>query len=238
MNTNNWKQVLYLGGNKENMRKAGLAKDLLNNGRITKEELDQLRAIDPSPNKKYVNWMAKIYVNEKPDLTSLKNAIEEYYTLEFRRRIKSVDIFSFKTFSDFQNFVAETNDQASATLSEAESDYEVIRDDSDVYIVVPYTHEASRKLGLSMFHNRGSDCVWCTTYKNNSHFNSYYYSNDITFYYILVRNTNLLKKLPRGYDFTTVAISVFRNNKVVGNDGHNNDIPSATLKAFMRAIGI
>ena len=47
------------------------AKQYVDQGKLSKEELEKLINIDPSPTKKYVGWLSKIWINEKPDFDDL-----------------------------------------------------------------------------------------------------------------------------------------------------------------------
>jgi hypothetical protein len=236
-----WFQKLEVGS-EESIKKSGgnIGKQMVEIGKLTQDEYDQLVNIDPSPNKKYLNWLVKIFLQEKPDVDSLRNYIEEYYTLIGKQRIETKDIYSLHSLDELKNVVDNANSSKSVSLSDLENDYDVIRDDADLFIAVPYTHEASRKLGLSKFQNRSSgDCSWCTTYGNAGHFNSYFFNQNVTFYYILVRNVDMLTQLnSTKYDLRTVAMVVHQNGEVEAYDGKDQVLPSTTLTKFRKVTGI
>jgi len=127
-----------------------------------------------------VGWMAKQWVNKTvTDIDDLKNTIEEYNTFLEKGKTKTKDINQFKLFSDLYNEVDQLNQTGEGTsLKDLESDYDTVLDNSDLLIMSPHTHEASRKLGLSYFAFRdceggGKDSAWCTTYRAPNHFNDY-----------------------------------------------------------------
>lgn len=214
-------------------------RNVLNKGGISKEEIDILKNIDPSPTKKYMDFLVKVWLNEKPDLNIIKSLIEEFHVLSENHRIEKVDINTFTTLDSLSQFVDKENEKASASTREMENDYEIIRNDSDLLIAIPYTHQASRKLGLMYFGTRQDNtCSWCTTYKNASHFDSYFYSSGVTFYYIKVKNSQLISSISSKYDLQHVAILVHSNGKIEGYDGNDKLINTSILNKFRKAIGI
>jgi hypothetical protein len=112
----------------------------------------------------------------------------------------------------------------------------------------PHTHEASRKLGLSYFAFRdcgdgGKDSSWCTTYKAPNHFNDYYYSNNVTFYYIKVKSKQMIDQLKQSFGkrwerMIVVALAVLQNDKIDGYDGLDKQITNSDIKKFTDIIGI
>jgi hypothetical protein len=194
-------------------------RDVLNKQLISDEDLEQLKSIDISPTKKYLDWLTKIWIKEKPNLNELRTYIEEFFTLTSAHRIEGVDINTFPSFDAFKTFVDGENEKASTSLKELEDDYEVIRDDEDLFIAIPYTHAASRKLGLKYFiAGKNKECNWCTTYATNKHFNNYFYNQGITFYYIKVRSKEMQKQLPGNQHH--VAMLVYPNGNV---EAYNSD---------------
>ena len=108
--------------------------------------------------------------------------------------------------------------------------------------------KASRKLGLSKFAFRdceegGKDSAWCTTYKAPDHFNSYYYNNNVTFYYIRVKSQELIQKLKQAFPKThkqleVVALAVLEDGKIDGYDGLDKQMNKKTIDIYTSIIGI
>jgi esterase/lipase superfamily enzyme len=231
---------------KENAKQA---KGYLDQGKISKEDLDSLLNADPTKQKKYVGWMAKMWIAEKPDFDDLRNTIEEYDTLLNKGKIKTKDINQFKSFKDLHSEVDAVNKSGEAvSTKDLENDYETIVDDSNLLIMVPHTHEASRKLGLSKFAFRDcedgtKDSAWCTTYKAPDHFNDYYYENNVTFYYIRVKSAELVQKLkaafPKKYkQLEVVALAVLEDDEIDGYDGLDKQMDVKEIKKYTSIIGI
>ena len=103
-------------------------------------------------------------------------------------------------------------------------------------------------LGLSKFAFRdceggGKDSAWCTTYKAPDHFNDYYYTHNVTFYYVRVKSPEMIAKLkqafPKKYKvMEVVALAVLNDGQIDGYDGLDKQISSKDIKIFTDIIGI
>jgi len=220
-------------------------KEVFKQNLITKEDIRLLQSIDPSPTKKYLDFLVKIWVKERSSVASideLRNYIEEFHTLTENHRIRGIDVNMFRSYEEFKNFVNVENEKASASVEELENDYEVVRDDEDLLIVIPYTHEASRKLGLRYFGTRADKtCAWCTTYATNTHFNKYFYTDGVTFYYVKVRSKELQQQIynvTKSKSLFHVALVVNPDGTVEGYNEEDSAISSANLTKFRKIIGI
>lgn len=225
------------------------AKQYVASGKLSETDFKKLAEKDPTSQKKFVGWMAKIWITEKPDLDDLANTIEEYNTFLNKGKAKTKDINSFKSFKDLHAEVDSINKSGgNVSLKDLENDYEVIKDTPDLLIITPHTHEASRKLGLSKFAFRdcgggGKDSAWCTTYKAPDHFNDYYYVKNVTFYYIRVKSPKLIEKLKQAFSrsykrYEVVALVLLQNGKIDGYDGYDKQMNAETIKKFTKIIGI
>jgi polyhydroxyalkanoate synthesis regulator phasin len=243
------------------------AAELVKQGKLSSDDFNTLVGFDKTPTKKYVGWMAKQWIinktkpeNEQFTPDDLRNTIEEYDLFVKNRTTDKTDIFSFKTFEELKKEVTRINNMGQASSSEMENDYEVIRDDNDLVIMVQHTHAASRKLGLSVFAYREcpdkpgtKDSAWCTTYANRDHFYSYYYANQITFYYIKVKSDTLFekvrseisKKYPEKSEedinaLRVVAVVVYHDSTKPNEayDGKDQSIKSNILHDFLHIIGV
>ena len=226
------------------------AKQYVNSGKLTQDELKTLIGVDPTPTRKYVGWMAKQWVNKTvTDIDDLRNTIEEFNTFLKKGKTKTKDIYQIKTFKALADEVDQINKSGNnVSVRDLERDFDVIVDNSDLYIASPHTHEASRKLGLSTFSFRdceggGKDSSWCTTYKAPDHFNDYYYKNNVTFYYIKVKSQQMAESLRQVFpnrwkNLMVVALAVLENGKMDGYDGLDKQISAKDIKTFTDIIGI
>jgi len=226
------------------------AKQYVQQGKLTQEEFEKLKEIDPTPQNKYVGWMAKQWVLQNiDDIDTLKSYIEEFNVFNEKGKSKSKDIYQIKTFNDLKQEVDTLNKTGEGVSNkDLESDYDVVIDNSNLYIASPHTHEASRKLGLSDFSYRdcgdgGKDSAWCTTYKAPNHFNDYYYINNVTFYYIKVRSEQLMNKLKQEFGdradrLKVVALAVLEDGQIDGYDGLDKQINKSDIEKYTSIIGI
>jgi hypothetical protein len=235
-----------------------LGKQYVQQGKLSEEDLKKLIEIDPTPQKKYVGWMSKIWITEKPDLDDLRNTVEEYNTFLNKGKAKTKDINQFKSFKALHDEVNQINQSGEAvSVKDLESDYDTVIDNDRLLIMSPHTHEASRKLGLSYFSFRdceggGKDSAWCTTYKAPDHFNDYYYNHNVTFYYVRVKSPELIQKLKEAFPgqhkkgkklekykaMEVVALAVLDGGKIDGYDGLDDQMSSKDIKTFTDIIGI
>ena len=219
-------------------------------GKLSQEDFDKLVSIDSSPTKKYVGWMAKQWIAKTvTDIDELRNKVEEYDAFVKNGKAKTKDIYQFASFADLKKEVDELNAMGSESKSELRDDYEIIVDDDKLLIAVPHTHEASRYLGLSKFQYRdceggGKDSAWCTTYKAPDHFNDYYFKQQITFYYIRIKNEAMIELAKaafptRGGAMVVTALLVDKNGKVsAGYDGDDKQMSGPEITKFRKIIGI
>jgi hypothetical protein len=216
-------------------------------GKLSKEDLQIL--IKASPDPKYVGWISKIWINEKPDIDDLRNTVEEFHTFAEKGKSKIKDINQFKSFKDLKSEIDRINQSGEAfSTKDLESDYETLIDNERMLIMVPHTHEASRKLGLSYFAFRsceggGKDSAWCTTYKAPDHFNDYYYTRGVTFYYIRVKSEDIKQQLKKAFpkkykQLEVVALAILPNNKIDGYDGKDKQMSATEIKTYKKILGL
>ena len=226
------------------------AKELVVQGKLKPEEFEQLQTIDPSQTKKYMGWMARQWIAKNvTDIDELRNKIEEYDSFVKNGKAKTKDIYQFPSFADLKKEVDELNAAGSESKSELRDDYEIIMDTDKLFIAVPHTHEASRYLGLSKFSYRdceggSKDSAWCTTYKAPDHFNDYYFKQQITFYYIRIKDEAMIELAKaafpaRGGAMVVTALLVDKNGKVSScYDGDDKQMSGAEITKFRKIIGI
>ena len=116
------------------------AKQYVESEKLSQDELNKLIEVDPTPTRKFVGWMAKQWVNKTvTDIDDLRNTIEEYNVFLEKGKAKTKDIYQFKSFRDLQSEVDQINKSGdNVSVRDLESDFDVIIDNSDLYIASPH----------------------------------------------------------------------------------------------------
>jgi hypothetical protein len=86
-----------------------LAKQLLASGKLDNADFEELVQNDPTPTKKFVGWMAKIWIAEHPQMDELAKKVEEYFNFLEKDKAPTKDIFQFKTFKALKDEVDTLN---------------------------------------------------------------------------------------------------------------------------------
>jgi len=155
-----------------------------------------LEQSDPSPAKKYVNWMIVRYL--KGDIRRLEDipsriapALSKFQSLQNKKKLKPEhsDINKIRSIEDAMDEYSidsnQTQGNKSKTKSTEKSMYdskkaELIFNSPEYKIVVPKTEKASCFFG--------KNTRWCTASDNNNQFNRYYKKGPL--YIILHKPTN------------------------------------------------
>jgi len=155
-----------------------------------------LEQSDPSPAKKYVNWMIVRYL--KNDIRRLEDipsriapALAKFQSLQNKKKLKPEhsDINKIRSIEDVMDEYSIDSNQTQGNKSQAKSveksmydskEAELIFNSTEYKIVVPKTEKASCFFG--------KNTRWCTAAANDNQFD--YYSQDGPLYIILHKPTN------------------------------------------------
>ena len=66
---------------------------------LDQEEFNNLVSIDPTPQKKYVFWLTKKFIEENISIDDLRNAITEFDTLVNKKQIRRALVLDLSLFS-------------------------------------------------------------------------------------------------------------------------------------------
>lgn len=173
-------------------------------GLLSTADIEFLATLDPSKTNKYLPFIIKAYLNSE-NLDQIRNSVSEYDTLVSRNLVERNDINSFKTFSQFNDYVQQHNNIKSTNQEkrEAKKQAEIILDNENLFIVCPYSHAASCLYGA------GSK--WCITMENPVHFERYM-GELVTFYFIQVRSEAIKSQLEE--DLWKLAVVVYRGGRI------------------------
>ena len=175
--------------------------------KLSEHEIQQIIDMDPSPTKKYSQWMIKRYIEEHPVMSYMKGLIEEFHDYANRKLIKGqdADIFRYKTLERLQDKLAEVDPVSKSQMKKTvvNLDYidpnDVVYENDKVVVVEPKDWKSSCKYGYSS---------WCTASTNplRNQWANYRYQNNYSIYY-------LIPKIEIPKEYTPTAI-------LVGDDGH------------------
>jgi len=128
----------------------------------------ELENADPTPNKQYVQWLVKAYINgsELEDLYSRgKDNLIKFELLKKKRLIKSehADIGKLKNLSDFEDAVEQYEIPEEEFTDKGQS--EVIEDNEEFKAIIPFDEKSA------CYYGQGTR--WCTAAKNDNMFSHY-----------------------------------------------------------------
>jgi hypothetical protein len=149
-----------------------------------------LELYDPSPAKKYVNWMIVRYlrgdIKRLEDIPSrISGALKKYMSLGNKKKLKP-EHRDINRISDIEDIVDEYSDVDVTSKSEMADKYvssgeaNIVYDDNEYKVIIPKTEEASCYYGRNT--------RWCTASRNNNMFK--HYDVDGPLYIILHKPTN------------------------------------------------
>ena len=139
---------------------------------------------DPSPTKKYLDWMLEQHVNQKESLESISGKVASFDKAISRNLIQNKDIYKYETLKDLEKALQDIEGKKTKTEIRKEEKIEgaeKIYEDENVLIVSPKTHKAS------CYYGKGTK--WCTTETSPEYFDNYR-REGATFYYLIDKNKN------------------------------------------------
>lgn len=141
--------------------------------------IEEIIAYDPTPNKKYSQWMcsrfgAGAYAGE--DLGRVQNALITFDNMKranfFRNNAEYsqyADINRFKTLRDLEQFIDIAEGEKVKSQSQLDKpdahEYKIVAEDGRYRIIIPFTQKAENYFGVNT--------KWCTTSENGEAFGQY-----------------------------------------------------------------
>jgi hypothetical protein len=168
-------------------------KRFLDNGRVSDSEFEDAMSFDKSPTGKYVEKILDFYIKGdkrvEREMSKIGEVFIEFHDLLERNKIKKGDITSYKTIEELKSAVKEAQkDEIQKETEELTGgNFDIVVNNDDMLIVIPLDHEASMLWG--------GDTKWCTTSTNDHHWKSYIMDKDMCFYYIWIKNLDLIENL-------------------------------------------
>jgi hypothetical protein len=183
----------------------------------TERSAELINRMDPTTNKKYVEWLFKVRYVRPNRLAKFKVAGDFPATKErdvrdaltwFERNLNGkvpADFRDINTFKTVTEFLVKVNEIDTPSRSEIKNAVRVVLDNENFKIIVPLTFESSRLYG--------SGTRWCTTQK--TYFKDY--TDKGTLYYIVDKRLNRKFGLPmsdnlgRNPNFNSRNVTFFNN---------------------------
>jgi hypothetical protein len=190
----------------------------LDTEKVTEKEFEEALGFDLSTNKKYIEKILDFYLKGKHEdeesIQQIGVTIKRFDTLVNRNKIAKTDINYFKNYKSLRNAVedAEIEEVEKEATDLKSGDFIVIKDNKDLLVVVPQSHEASQEWG--------NDTKWCTTSSSDIYWKDYTLNKEINLFYIMVKNISLIEdwyynvynEMPDEYElglYTKMAVAVY-----------------------------
>tara|TARA_R100000008_G_scaffold75734_1_gene55155 strand:+ start:1510 stop:3762 length:2253 start_codon:yes stop_codon:yes gene_type:complete len=193
--------------------------------------IDKLSKSDPSGKNKYLMWMAKaadqLDTGEQPvtdgQLDLIIGAVKLFD--KNAQRLDKKDINQFKSLQDLKNTVDKLGISKSAKKkqkrAQAMEGSEIIHEDDDVFIIRPYTKEASC--------HYGQKTKWCISATYSDNYFDRYTSEGKAFYFVLMKNLQ-----SEEYPYDKVALVYNRQGELEEvYDSEDNEVSS---DGYMEAL--
>ena len=223
----------------------------LNKKEIDKELEKQLIEVDPTPQKKYVDWIVKVASSkygrgELKDLSRFKKALIDFEELTTKNQIKQKDIYSYKNLEGvvdvtlpfkMSNNKVETKSSVKKDVKVEGAEKVFSNDKVNVYHIK--SHAASKIYGMN--------APWCVAMQDDSHYWDNYTSQvsdgcKNTFYYVIKKNPegdySNPKKPSGNYKFDKLAVEVQSETKRNIWDSSNSTIGEREFQAYCKNMGI
>lgn len=137
---------------------------------------------DPSPTKKYLDWMLEQHVNQKESLESISGKVASFDKAISRNLIQNKDIYKYETLKDLEKALQDIEGKKTKTEIRKEEKIEgaeKVFENDKVLVISPSTHKAS------CYYGKGTK--WCTTETSSEYFDRYK-KEGTKLYYILPKD--------------------------------------------------
>lgn len=223
---------------------ANVRKKYLDAGLIDPSAFEDISATDPTPQKKYVDWIFKqvfrdyakngkiIFIGNNLSYLVhwLNHNIKIFNDGLNRNMIDNRDINQYKNFDQLSATVEEIKQKTEIKKKEQEYRWDLadkIYEDKKYLIVSPNSYEGAKYWGVST--------KWCITYSDdNSYWNNYFFNKQLKFYFIIDK-----RKDPRTTPTGKIAFGVDENDEVAESfDAQDREIDSNMVKTWMAMDGV
>lgn len=202
--------------------------------KIDPHTFEELVKFDPTPQKKYIEWMAKSYLTI-PDMRKY-SVIADFDKLANKNVLPNKDIYTYKNIEAVDDIVrrfenVQTKSEIKKGVKDFESDIkpeDKVFENNNVVVVHAKNKEDSCKYG------RGA--TWCTAAMGDrNYFRNYHFSNGVNLYYILPKID--VSNLSKNHDITKIAVAVYPTGKKEVYD-YKDERMDAEFPTIAKKLGI
>jgi hypothetical protein len=157
-------------------------KKYVDTDKISKEDFDIISRGDPTPNKKYLDWMARTYAANPERPEHMGDVVRAWHRFVMRGKIEKKDIFQYRNVEELEQAVekAESETEKKAVDKSIQKDA-VKRFENERFVVIePLSLEGSKPWGQEG-HLAPGKAKWCIT--ADWGWKSYYRQGD-RFYFV------------------------------------------------------
>ena len=197
----------------------------LDTGKISKDVFDKLVEIDPTSNKKYVDWLVRTYVkSDDKDLEHYK-VIRDFDKLLNKGVLPpdKRDINRYKSPEEVYDVVKHYEDVKTKGEIEREikqTEAEKVFENDKAIVVKPKSKEAS------CYYGKGTK--WCTAATSSyNYFDKYYLDNMVNLYYVLVKGSD-----------EKYAVAVYPDGKKEVYTAEDKRLPLSTARRIFAKFGL
>jgi hypothetical protein len=190
-------------------------------------DVDEYAKIDPTPQKKYLQWMVVRKADRDPNATvhALEDIIKKFHGLQQRLQPQQRDINQYKTVYELDRLLTKFDDvsktqQRKVVKSEGARHVGTVGD-YDIYFVT--SHQAAQLLG--------NGTRWCITQSDGKHWDEYV--RNVKFFFAI-------QKQPQGHPLDKIAFACYLySDDIEAFDAQDKSIHKSVdydLLQFIRSI--
>ena len=140
---------------------------------VNQDIIKKFSTKDPSGTNAYLEWMIKQHLNRHND-ADIVGTVEVFH--KRKQALSEKDIYKYKDLKDLENTLKDSELKSkSFKAKEARSASAVYQDDR-FQLFVPMNHQESRHLAQG--------AKWCISMNESNYWNSYFYDNNVTFFFL------------------------------------------------------
>jgi hypothetical protein len=218
--------------------------------KISEEKYNELVQYDPTPDKKYAAWLLNKYIGNKETKAHVEGTrwyiisqlLKDYDTYKSRNVIPAPfnDINKFPSTVALSTYIKENEEEFTNLIKAKQTskgkDVRIIFKDALNLVVIPLSHEASRKYGT------GTN--WCTASASEYHYNAYTKDGVLYIHRFLNEDGSFKEEayqlyIPRedAYSHDKVECNDYANDKVSSiEDTFLSDLPDEITEEFEKKI--